>query len=96
MTQILLAFAPATRANYYGERALAALRGLGEVRLHEAAAPPDGAGLIEAARGCQVIVSDRATPGRGELFAASPDLVVFMRCATPSGPLHATPGGSLS
>jgi len=81
MPTIFLSFTPPTRANYYGERALAALGGLGEVRLHEQAAALDTAGLVEAARGCEVIVSDRATPGRAELFAASPDLVVFMRCA---------------
>ena len=81
MPTIFLSFTPAARANYYGERALAALQDLGEVRLHEQAAPLDAAGLVEAACGCEVIVSDRATPGRAELFAASPDLVVFMRCA---------------
>jgi D-3-phosphoglycerate dehydrogenase len=37
--------------------------------------------LIEAAKGCQVIVSYRQTPGEAELFANSPDLVAFSRCA---------------
>lgn len=78
---ILLTCCPAARANYYGDAALAGLRALGEVRLHEGAEPLSGEALIAAARGCQVVVSDRNTPGPAALFAASPDLAVFMRCA---------------
>ena len=37
--------------------------------------------LIEAARGCEIIVSYRQTPGTAELFRSSPDLVAFSRCA---------------
>lgn len=80
-TRIFLSFAPAARANYYGDRALAALRALGTVRLNESASPLDTEALVDAARDCAAIVSDRQTPGSAGLFAASPDLVVFMRCA---------------
>jgi len=79
--RILLTHTPEKRANYYGERALAGLRALGEVRLHEGDAPLDEARLIAAAQGCAVIVSDRATPGHGRLFAEAPDLVAFVRGA---------------
>jgi len=65
---------------YYG-RALPELRELAEVVLN----PTDGDlstdALIEAAAGCQVIVAHRATPGEGALFAATPDLVAFLRTA---------------
>ncbi len=37
--------------------------------------------LIDAAAGCQVIIAHRSTPGETELFAASPDLLAFLRCA---------------
>ncbi len=81
MTSIFLSFTAAVRENYYGEKALAGLRALGDVRLHEGPEALDSAGLIDAARGCQVIVSDRNTAGTKDLFAASPQLAVFMRCA---------------
>ncbi len=79
--KILLTHTPEKRANYYGDKALAALRALGEVRLHEGDEPLDEAHLIAAARGCAVIVSDRATPGYARLFAEAPDLVAFVRGA---------------
>ena len=78
---IFLAFAPAARALYYGDEAIAALRALGEVRVNDHAQALSGASLIDAARDCQVIVADRATEGRADLFERSPDLAVFLRCA---------------
>ena len=81
MPTILLTFNPAARALYYGDKALDGLRALGEVRLHEQEQTLGGAAFIAAAAGCQVIVSDRKTAGAAELFAASPELAVFLRCA---------------
>ena len=81
MPTILLTFNPAARGLYYGDKALAGLRALGEVRLHEQDQALSGEALIAAAAGCQVIVSERQTAAPAELFAASPDLAVFMRCA---------------
>lgn len=81
MPTIFLSFDPAARANYYGDKALAGLRALGEVRLYEHVEMLDGPALAAAARGCQVIVSDRRTAGPAEVFAACPDLAVFLRCA---------------
>ncbi len=81
MPTILLCHLPAARGLYYGDKALAALRELGHVRLHEQPEPMDTPALIDAARGCQVVVSDRQTPGSAAFFAASPELAVFMRCA---------------
>ncbi|WP_341912309.1 NAD(P)-dependent oxidoreductase [Ferrovibrio terrae] len=79
--RILLTHTPDALQNYYGEDALAALRRHGEVKLHLGDAPLSTALLIEAARDCQVIVSDRQTPGEAAVFEALPDLVAFLRCA---------------
>ncbi len=78
---ILLCFTPEARANYYGDKALAGLQALGEVRLHESDEVLQGASLVRAAAGCQVVVSYRSSPAAAEVFAGSPDLAVFMRCA---------------
>lgn len=78
---IFLSFTATARANYYRDEALAGLRALGTVRLNASGRALGTAELIEAARGCQVIVSDRATPGDADVFAQSPELAVFMRCA---------------
>jgi D-3-phosphoglycerate dehydrogenase len=68
--------------NYYGERALAALRKLGEVKLNAGAKILDAKALLEAARGCDIIVSDRQTPGPAEFFADAPsELAAFIRVA---------------
>lgn len=79
--RILLTHTPGMRRNYYGERALAGLRQLGEVRLHESDEPLNAQQLVDAAAGCRIIVSDRNTPGFGEIFAALPELVAFLRVA---------------
>jgi len=81
MPNIFLSFDRSARDLYYGDKALDGLRALGDVRLNDSDAALDGAELIAAAHGCQVIVSDRHTPGSAELFAASPQLAVFLRCA---------------
>ena len=81
MARILLTHTPDVLANYYGERALAGLRALGEVRINPTGNVLDGAAFVEAARGCEIVVSDRQTPGPAEFFRAAPDLVAFLRCA---------------
>lgn len=78
---VLLTFGATARANYYGAAALAGLRELAEVRLNPADAPLTGELLVAAARGCQVIVSDRQAAAPAALFGQLPELAVFMRCA---------------
>lgn len=105
MTTIFLTHIPDMLANYYGPRALAALRELGEVRLNETSKVLDAQALAKAAAGCAIIVSDRQTPGPAEFFPLAPDLVAFLRvavdirnidvkAASAQGVLvtHATPG----
>ncbi|MDN3565084.1 NAD(P)-dependent oxidoreductase [Paeniroseomonas aquatica] len=67
--------------NYYGPRALAALRAVAAVRLNETGRHLAGAELAAAAAGCQAIVSYRQSPGEAATFEQAPDLVAFLRCA---------------
>src|SRR5213592_1096105 len=79
--RILLTHSPEARALYYGERALAGLRRVGDVRLHDGAAPLEGDALIAAAADCDLIVSYRQSPGPAAVFERLPRLVAFVRCA---------------
>jgi D-3-phosphoglycerate dehydrogenase len=81
MAKILLTHPPEALANYYGDRAVAGLKALGEVRFNTAGRELSTSELVAAARGCEIIVSYRQTPGTAELFHSSPDLVAFSRCA---------------
>ena len=78
---IFLAHARAMRRNYYGEQALAGLRALGHVRLHEGELALDAGQLVAAAGGAQVIVADRMTAGPAAVFAGLPRLSAFVRVA---------------
>jgi D-3-phosphoglycerate dehydrogenase len=103
--RIFLTHVPDMLANYYGPRALAEMRKLGEVRLNESGKVLDAKALAQAAKGCEVIVSDRQTPGPAEFFPLAPDCCAFLRvavdirnidvdAASAQGVLvtHATPG----
>ena len=105
MPTIFLTHIPDMLKNYYGERALGELRKLCTVRLNETGDVLGAQGLAQAAAGCEIIVSDRQTPGPAELFPLAPDLVAFLRvavdirnidvdAASAQGVLvtHATPG----
>jgi D-3-phosphoglycerate dehydrogenase / 2-oxoglutarate reductase len=79
--KILLTHSPEAMANYYGERALAALRQAGDVVRNNKPHSLEGEELIDAARDCDLIVSYRQSPGPAELFERLPRLVAFLRCA---------------
>jgi len=81
MARILLTHSPEALANYYGERALAGLRGLGEVVLNREDKPLEGESLIRAASDCDLVVSYRQSPGPATLFERLPKLTAFLRCA---------------
>lgn len=68
-------------ANYYGERALVALRDVAEVRLNDTGRHLAGRELAEAAAGCHAIVSYRQSPGEAATFEHAPDLIAFHRSA---------------
>jgi D-3-phosphoglycerate dehydrogenase len=79
--RILLTHSPEARDLYYGPRALAGLRKVGEVKLHEGASPLEGDALIAAAADCELIVSYRQSPGPAAVFQRLPKLIAFLRCA---------------
>jgi D-3-phosphoglycerate dehydrogenase len=79
--KILLTHSPEALANYYGERALAALRSSGEVILNGKARSLEGEELIAAAKDCELIVSYRQSPGPAAVFERLPKLRAFLRCA---------------
>jgi D-3-phosphoglycerate dehydrogenase / 2-oxoglutarate reductase len=81
MMKILLTHTPHMRDNYYGARALAGLQSLGEVVLHQGNETLEGPALITAARGCDLIVADRATALPAPIFDALASLRVALRCA---------------
>ena len=81
MSRILLTHSPDALANYYGERAVAGLKALGEVVLHSQEPSLEGETLVRAAADCDLIVSYRQSPAPAALFERLPKLVAFLRCA---------------
>jgi D-3-phosphoglycerate dehydrogenase len=79
--KILLTHSPEATRLYYGERALAGLKALGEVKLNEKKESLEGESLIAAAADCDLIVSYRQSPGPARLFESLPKLKAFLRCA---------------
>ena len=79
--KILLTHSPDARELYYGARALAGLKELGDVRLHQGNVPLEGEALIKEAGDCDLIVSYRQSPGPAALFERLPKLKAFLRCA---------------
>jgi len=81
MITVYLTHTPDALMNYYGDRALAALRQVAQVRLNDSGRHLAGRELAEAAHGCQAIISYRQSPGEAATFMHAPDLVAFLRCA---------------
>ena len=79
--KVLLTPTPDFRRQYYGERALNGLKAIADVKLHEGAEALDAAGLVAAAQDVDIIVADRVTEGRGEIFPKLPKLRAMVRCA---------------
>jgi D-3-phosphoglycerate dehydrogenase len=79
--KVLLTHTPQMRRQYYGDRSLNDLRALAQIVLHEGDDALDAPGLIEAARDVDIIVADRLTEGRGEIFPHLAKLRAFVRCA---------------
>ena len=79
--RIFFTHTPDMLRNYFGARAFAALRDIAEVRINPGEYILDADALATAACGCEIIVSDRQTPGPAEFFAQAPDVAAFLRCA---------------
>lgn len=80
MATIFLTHSPDMLKNYYGDRAVAALRALGDLRINSTGKVLDAASLVTEARGCDIVVSDRQTAGPGEALKQM-DCAAFLRCA---------------
>ncbi len=82
MTKIFLAHTPHMLANYYGERALAALQQIGDVRLNQTGRVLDDPQLFAREAGdAQIVVADRQTPAPAAFFDAMPGLTAICRVA---------------
>ncbi|MCR0982672.1 NAD(P)-dependent oxidoreductase [Roseomonas populi] len=79
--KVFLSHSTATFPGYFGERALAALKEHAEVVRNMTDRELRDGELAQAAAGCQAIIAYRGSPGTAATFAASPDLVAFLRCA---------------
>ena len=79
--KILLTHSPEASKLYYGERALAGLKRLGEVKENRNPSSLEGEALIVAAADCDLIVSYRQSPASSALFERLPELKAFLRCA---------------
>ncbi|MBT5414470.1 MAG: hydroxyacid dehydrogenase [Rhodospirillaceae bacterium] len=81
MVRILITHNNDLLENFYNHEAVDRMRELGEVRVNGTDEPLAGEALIEAAKDCEIIVSDRLAPGDPELFDRLPNLCAFLRCA---------------
>ncbi|MDO6788131.1 NAD(P)-dependent oxidoreductase [Cobetia marina] len=81
MPRIFLTHDQCSRDLWYGEKALKALQGLGEVILRDESEPLTERHLSELAAGCDIIISDRVAPAGDLLFSQIPSLKAFVRCA---------------
>jgi len=81
MARVFLTHIPDMLKNYYGDRAVAALKEHVEVVINPTGEVLDAYALARESRGCDIIVSDRQTPGPAEFFREAPDVVAFLRCA---------------
>jgi D-3-phosphoglycerate dehydrogenase len=81
MTTIFLTHSPQTLENYYSKRALDQLRECATVKLNTSRHLLQIDELVEAAQGCQIIVSSRETAAPAQLFEQLPGLAAFCRVA---------------
>ena len=72
---------PAALESYYGARALQALQAIAHVRVSHHRKPWTPESLAAAAKGCDIILSDRRAEGSAELLERLPELLAFCRCA---------------
>jgi D-3-phosphoglycerate dehydrogenase len=81
MTTVFVSHPQDKLAHYFGDRAIAALQAIADVRFNPGDTDLSSPELAALARGCEVIISYRQTLGDEALFAALPQLQAFVRCA---------------
>ena len=79
--KVFITHSPHALSHYYGPRALAALQAVSDVRTHDSEAELTVPDLVEHARDCNIIVSDRVHAGSAALLTQLPNLLAFCRCA---------------
>ena len=73
---------PADRLSaYFGDEALLRLRRIAAVRLNTSNEDLAGPALVQAARGCEVLIAYRQTSLDAAVLQAMPDLLAVVRCA---------------
>jgi D-3-phosphoglycerate dehydrogenase len=81
MTTVFVSHPQDKLAHYFGDKAMAALQAIAEVRCNPEARDLTTEELIEAARGCDALIAYRQTTGPEALFSQWPELAAFVRCA---------------
>jgi D-3-phosphoglycerate dehydrogenase / 2-oxoglutarate reductase len=81
MTTVFVSHPQSKLAHYFGDRAIAALKAVAEVRFNPGDTDLSSSELAALAGDCEVILSYRQTVGDEALFAALPCLLAFVRCA---------------
>lgn len=81
MTTVFVSHPQSKLAPYFGDRAIAALQAIAQVRFNPTDHELSSGELAGLAQGCDAIISYRQTVGDEALFAALPDLKAFVRCA---------------
>jgi len=67
--------------HFYSTKAVDALKQLVDLRMNDTDEPLRGDALVEAAKGCEVIISDRLATGPREVMERLTDVKTFIRCA---------------
>lgn len=81
MTTVFVSHPQSKLAHYFGDRAIAALQAIANVRFNPGDTDLSSSELAALAADCEVIISYRQTVGDEALFAALPRLLAFVRCA---------------
>jgi D-3-phosphoglycerate dehydrogenase len=79
--RILLTHTPEMRRNYFGDAALKGLGALGDVVMHDGDSPLTKEDFLSLARGCSVVISDRATPIDAAHISGLDDTAAILRVA---------------
>jgi len=81
MATVFVSHPQSKLGHYFGDRAIAALRAVAEVRFNPGDTDLSSGELAALAADCEVIISYRQTVGDEALFTALPRLLAFVRCA---------------
>lgn len=81
MLKVFLTHAPAALENYYGTKALNALKEIVDVHFNETGSALDTPSLITSASGCQIVIADRNTPIDAVFFESCSGVIAVHRGA---------------